>query len=119
MLQAEQQAAGDAELEALVTALRPRQAGVRSSAGRYRSCVRGASWGSWEAQKPDPAAVQNARADEYLAPNPDPEGPDLPGWTVSGELTDGGGVVWRRVIHVTGPETYREAAWAVVEAEGR
>ena len=109
-LDAKVQADADAALDAAVADLRARQAGVKGATGKYRQC-RPDDWGSWEAQKPDPAAVV-AWVDEYLAP-------DGPGYTVSGEVTDGDGVAWRRTIHVTGPEAWREAAWTAVEAEER
>ena len=101
-LDAKLQAGADAALDAAVADLRSRQAGVKGATGKYRQCTR-SDWGSWEAQKPDPAAVI-AWVDEYLAP-------DGPGWVLCGEVTDGKGVVWRRTIHVAGPETWREQPW--------
>ena len=109
-LDAKLQASADAALATLVDALRSRQAGVRGAAGRYRQVIKGAAdWGTWEAQKPDPAAVI-AWVDEYLAP-------DGPGWVLCGEVTDGKGVVWRRTIHVAGPETWREHGWEQYDPE--
>lgn len=109
-LDAKLQTGADTALDALVTALQTLQAGVKSAAGRYRQCRPSdkASWGTWETQKPDAAAVQNVRVDEYLSGE---TFPPIPGYVVCGELTDGDGVIWRRCIHVAGPEGWREAAW--------
>lgn len=108
MLDAKLQATADAALDAAVTALRSRQSGVRGSIGRYRQLRRDADWGAWAEQKPDPTAV-TAWVDEYLAP-------DGPGWTLTGEVADADRVMWRRVIHVQGPETWREREWVVYDS---
>lgn len=109
-LDAKLQAAADAALDAAVTALRSRQAGVRGAAGRYRQVITNHTWGTWGAYKPDAAIVQRVSVDEYLSP-------DGPGWSITAQVTDAGGLVWRRTIHVAGPETWREHGWEQYDPE--
>ena len=110
-LDAKLQTTADAALDAVVDALRSRQAGVKGSAGRYRQLRKDDDWGGWAAQKPDPNVVA-VQVDEYLAP----VAPYV-GYTVSGEVTDGDGMTWRRTIHVAGPETWREHGWEQYDPE--
>ena len=112
-LDARLQANADAALDTAVTALRTRQAGVRGSAGRYRQLHRGGAWGMWEAHRPDPSVVL-VWADEYLSGE---TVPPTPGWQLRGELTDGNGLVWRRIVHVVGPETRRDSPWSLHDEE--
>ena len=104
------QAAADTAFDALVASMVSRQAGVKGATGAYRQRSDGASWGTWEAIKPDPAVLPYCRVDEY-------DSPLGPGYVVVGRCEDSD-VTYERTVNV-GPDQQfnRDDGWEALEKE--
>lgn len=105
----------DTALTTVNDALRSRQSGILGARGRYHQLRRGA-WDRWQEFEPDAATIARVWVDEYLSGE---TRPPAPGYSIVAAITVAPGEVWQRIVHVSGPETWRDSGgWIRLPAAG-